>query len=159
VIVSSRIIQVSPQGDDRKWITELHVDHVGVQHRVEYLADSDTDIDSALAVRAPQIDQQCREQELQRLEQMVLDGIPIMPDHPPVYNNVQDVYAYLFNKFIQETDPVVLLKAANFTDLFTDAELLSYGLTDAQIQRIRTEAEKVQQAAAILATFQPLGGN
>jgi hypothetical protein len=158
-IASSTIIKQMPQCDGRAYVTELHIDHTGKRYEIEYLACVDADTTANLSARVAVLEQHARDSELRGYEQMVLDGVPVMPEHPPIYNSVSEVYAYLFNRFITETDPTVLLKAAGFTDLFSDEELSSYGLTTEMIAAVRVETDKIKQAAGILATFQPLGGN
>ena len=51
-IVSSVIAATDTQKDGRKWVRELHTDHVGVQYVRHYLAQAADDLNAALAAYA-----------------------------------------------------------------------------------------------------------
>ena len=158
-IILSNIEHQLPQKDGRTYVKEVHIDHAGNAHEVEYLADAGVDVEAVMAARVAEIEARLKQAELVFYERLVLEGTPIMPDYPPVHSTVQEVYGHLFNAFCLETDPVKLLKAANFTDLFTDEELFSYGLSAEQVQAIRDAATRVKNAKALLGEYvPPLGG-
>ena len=54
-IVSSTIIEDAPQSDGRRWITERHVDQLGIEHLVHYMAAAATNTAPIMAARAIQI--------------------------------------------------------------------------------------------------------
>lgn len=158
-IVSSEIIKRDPQIGGRTYVTERHVDHTGKIFTFEYLTDLDegNQIEIMLS-RIEKIENESINKELDYYESLVLDGIPVLPNHPPNYVTPQTIYGYLFNKFCAEADPVKLLKAAYFTDIFTDEELLSYGFPSETILNIRSQAQKVKDAKALLDQYQsPIG--
>lgn len=51
MIIKSIIIDESVQIDGRRWVTEKHIDDVGVEHLVTYLAEADLDIDKEMQNR------------------------------------------------------------------------------------------------------------
>lgn len=56
MIVESTIIATDTQADGRRYVTESHIDGVGREYRVEYLADADADVAAAMAERAAVIE-------------------------------------------------------------------------------------------------------
>lgn len=64
-IVSSVIALDQRQHDGRRQIVELHTDHVGAAHRVEFLAPADWDAEGYLPTRAARIEAQLAEAELE----------------------------------------------------------------------------------------------
>ena len=50
-IVSSEITHDDPQIDGRRYITERHVDNVGVEHVFTYLGEADTDAEAVMLAR------------------------------------------------------------------------------------------------------------
>lgn len=61
MIVESTIIEDAPQKDGRRYVTELHVDDEGKEHRVMYLAESKANVEEMLPARAAQISAQIEE--------------------------------------------------------------------------------------------------
>lgn len=51
-IVSSTAAAGHAQKDGRRYVQEIHTDHLGAEHRYEYLAAQDADIQSILTTRA-----------------------------------------------------------------------------------------------------------
>ncbi len=51
-IVSSGYVIGQPQVDGRRYITEVHTDHLGASHLREYLADPGADYDAILTASA-----------------------------------------------------------------------------------------------------------
>jgi hypothetical protein len=54
-IVASHITDDSPQADGRRYVTEVHTDSGGEQHRFTYLASGDFDADAAMTARAAEL--------------------------------------------------------------------------------------------------------
>ena len=67
MIISSTIIEDRSQRDGRRSVTERHVDSTGSAHDVYYLAESNTDVNVAMAARVPQITANLQAAEQQRL--------------------------------------------------------------------------------------------
>jgi hypothetical protein len=63
-IESSTIESDLPQIDGRRWVAEVHTDHLGVEHRVTWMADAGQEADAFLAARAEQIEQQLAQAEI-----------------------------------------------------------------------------------------------
>ncbi len=55
-IVSSGYIVGHAQADGRRYITEVHIDHLDATHVREYLATPGTDYDVVLTARAAQLE-------------------------------------------------------------------------------------------------------
>lgn len=65
-IVSSTVIEDSPQIDGRRWITEAHTDHLGIVHRRgPYMAEAEQDVEAGLAANAALIEAQLQEAEIE----------------------------------------------------------------------------------------------
>lgn len=74
-IVSSEIIEDSPQADGRRWITEQHVDQLGLAYEFRYLADADADPAGRLASRAAELDAELTAVEIAaNLSAVLADG-------------------------------------------------------------------------------------
>ena len=155
MIVSSEIFQENPQIDGRVYIKERHVDHVGREHFTEYLAGADADHQSVMLARVPLLEARMRQSEIDSIEEMVLNGIAAIDVAPPVYVTPAEVYAYLFIKFSAEPNCIKLLKAAHFTDIFTDDELLGYGMSLELIATVRQKAGEIQMIAASVDSYVP----
>lgn len=157
--MTSTVISMSPQSNGRAYVRERHIDAHGVAHEVEYLADPGTDYEAVMLARVPQIEQALRQQELDRIEDMVLQGIAAIDVAPPLYVTPDEAYAYLFTKFSAEPDATKLLKAAGFISLFQDAELRAYGMNDDLIAVVRQRAAEIQAIASAVAAYTPpMGG-
>lgn len=157
--MQSQIISILPQADGRAYVRERHIDALGVAHEVEYLAAPDTDHTAAMLARAPQIEAELRQSELDSIEAMVLSGIPAIAVAPPKYVTTDEAYAYLFQRLITERDMTKLLKAAQFIDLFSDTEMTGYGMSAELIATVRAKAAEIKAVAAqVDAYLPPVGG-
>lgn len=74
-IVTSTIVEDRIQIDGRRSIIERHVDDLGVEHLVFYLAESKEDVEAMLPIRAAQIDQQLADQGEQRAAEALADKL------------------------------------------------------------------------------------
>lgn len=63
-IVQSRIESDAVQADGRRYITEVHVDHVGGRHEFVWMAEPDQDVASILPGRATWLADYLAQQEL-----------------------------------------------------------------------------------------------
>jgi hypothetical protein len=52
------IISIASQCDGRSYVTELHVDRLGNEHRFTYLSEPDADIDAIMSARIDALEQQ-----------------------------------------------------------------------------------------------------
>lgn len=66
-IVSSTFSIGHAQADGRKYVTETHIDNIGVAHSFEYLAGASADYAAIAAARAVQIQEQLAEAEFDAL--------------------------------------------------------------------------------------------
>lgn len=73
-IVSSEIIEDSPQVDGRRAIRERHVDSHGTPHDVDYLADADADLDAMLSLHAAGVAVQLAAAEVKAIAAFMLAG-------------------------------------------------------------------------------------
>lgn len=62
-ISSSTFTVGHAQPDGRSYVVETHTDHLGAQHRVEYLASAGADYAAIAAARVPQLESQLAEAE------------------------------------------------------------------------------------------------
>lgn len=73
-ITSSIIVEDSAQNDGRRSIREKHIDHLGVNHFVTYLAESGTDEEANLANRVAQIEENLKQSEINSNVSKALNG-------------------------------------------------------------------------------------
>ena len=82
-INSSQIIDDSPQHDGRRYVTELHTDHLAQQYRIIYLCTADFDAAAAMSARVASILERLAERELDDNEQRAMEG----DFQPPTFNH------------------------------------------------------------------------
>lgn len=63
MIASSAHALGHAQADGRRYVVETHTDHLGVAHRVEYLAAVGTDTAAVMTARATQLEARLAEAE------------------------------------------------------------------------------------------------
>lgn len=73
-IVTSTIIEDSPQIDGRRAIRERHIDSHGNAHDVDYLAEADADVESILATHAAGVAAQLAASEVKAVAAWMLAG-------------------------------------------------------------------------------------
>ena len=66
-IISSIIAEDQAQADGRRTIREVHTDHLGREHWVQYRAASDTDVNAVMLARVPSIDADLAEAEIEKI--------------------------------------------------------------------------------------------
>ena len=66
-IISTSISIEHAQIDGRRYVTEAHTDHLGVDHRITYLSEVGTDYASVAAARVSQIEIALAEQEINEI--------------------------------------------------------------------------------------------
>ena len=57
-IVSSQIVEDSPQIDGRRWVREVHTDDAGLMHEFAYLAEAASNVSAIMAARAADLPDQ-----------------------------------------------------------------------------------------------------
>lgn len=76
-MVTSEIVEDSPQADGRRHVRERHVDSVGAVYRVSYLAEQPDDVEAIAAARAPLLIEQSEQAEIRRnLDNALSDDVP-----------------------------------------------------------------------------------
>ena len=153
--MQSELISTLPQADGRAYVRERHIDALGVTHEVEYLAGPDTDYTAVMLARAPQIEAELRQSELDRWLAEVREGNPIPVDGTR-YVTREEAFAHCFQTLAFDPNPQGLYKAAWMIPYFSDAELAVIGFTPSQLAKIRVNSDKLNQAREILASVEGL---
>jgi hypothetical protein len=74
-ITISELIEDSLQADGRRWITEQHTAATGKTYRVNYLAESSTDVNPVMIARVPGINQSLIDTEIAKYLDRVEQGL------------------------------------------------------------------------------------
>lgn len=122
-IVSSVILENSIQRDGRSHITERHLDHLGKEYRVNYLASVGEDINSILAIHANQAWDNAVQREIDNFLLRLVDGT--LPDPATLvfnYTTRIDVLKALLRWAVKQTVvealkaiPIINYVKANYT--------------------------------------------
>jgi hypothetical protein len=148
-IVSSSFAAGQPQADGRRYVTETHVDRVGVAHRIEYGPVGAIDLEAALAAHAAGLDADLRAAQLLAIEAALLAGTNPYPAGKADFDYVSRAYSlgWLLNRHFD--DPAeTLIHFAPLVDLAEDAEFLALGVPQATIDAVRA---RIANAKAIKA--------
>lgn len=157
MIISSIIVEDSPQADGRRQVRERHIDHIGCVQAIAYTAEVDVDINAVMIQRVPLLEQQAKDRELQSLEQKVLHGIDPFPQNTaPIYNTQVEWRQYILKRGLSNPDPVVFIYAAGMLDKITDIQLMGLlGISQNKCDEIRVKAEMLKNVKAILDSYTP----
>lgn len=154
-IVSSVISDDAAQRDGRRWITELHTDHLGEQYRFAYLGPAGVDANAILSARVSGIAQALIDREVGRnVEEIMRLGSEATPTlrHSTVAENVlalRQAYA--------SAARLEAIMAGDYLSARTDAQLrTAFSMTAAQVTTLRTN--KLTPAANAAATIRAASG-
>lgn len=149
-IVSSVIIEDAAQKDGRRWITERHTDQLGKTYDVVYIAIEGANVNTALAARATQINQQLIDRETAANVQRAIDSAaaPILN-----YSAASDFRSALRERYKSATgwDAIRLGSFINGLGL-SDGQLTAiFGVSGAQLTSLKTKLsnQASKYAAAI----------
>lgn len=67
IVTSTHTVESHAQRDGRSYVTEIHTDSTGKEHRFEYLAAPDTDYVAIRTARAAQLAEQLAEEEFNQI--------------------------------------------------------------------------------------------
>ena len=144
-IVSSVIESTDAQKDKRSWIHELHIDHIGGQHSLVYLADQGYDTATALANHAAGLASNATASEIS-LNLMEITSLGKFATPTLVHSTAaQNVTA--LRAAYQGATQVEAIMMGDYLNTFTDAQLMNaFGLTQTQVTNLRNN--KLIPAAA-----------
>lgn len=155
--MTSEIISILPQADGRAYVRERHTDPYGIAHEVEYLAESGTDYQAVMLARAPRIEAELQQGELDQWLAVVRAGNPIPVDGCR-YVTRDEAMTYCLRILALSPDPQALYRAAWMIPYFTDSEFLAAGFTAEQTAEVRARAATLDLARKMLDTVSPVGG-
>lgn len=116
-------------------VFEIHTDHNGDKHEHRYSCPLDHDTDQALLDWVPMLEQSLIDGEKAKVQHAIEEGV----DHARItikhLTAIQKARAII--KGLMLGNPAKMLKAAQFVEGFTNAQLLNF-FTQAQAIRIRT---------------------
>ena len=73
-IISSAITEDAVQADGRRYIREVHTDHVGQEHHFTWMAEAEQDADAVLSARAVWLPGYLEQQEIEANLQDIEDN-------------------------------------------------------------------------------------
>lgn len=151
-IVSSAIVEASPQRDSRIRVRERHVDHLGIPHEITYAAEPGFNLASALAAHAPALETSLRSSEIQdNIDSIVTLGAEAVVTRK--HSNVGLNVIALRERYRSSTRGEAVMLGDYLAGL-TDVQLqAAFGLTAPQVTALRTLrlTPAAAQAAAIRA--------
>jgi len=151
-IVSSQIASDATQSDGRRWIRELHTDHLGIKHERNYLSRALWDAFAALTEYATQLATNLKQAEISgNIARIITKGslaVTVL-DHSTVDENFSVLRTYY--KTATELEAIM---SGDFLSARTDAQLKNlFGYNQAQVDNLRSTklTPAAQSAAAIRA--------
>ena len=154
-IVSSIIHSDSAQKDGRRWIRELHTDHLGKVWERTYLVDALFDAVSALSAYAVQLAASIKQAEIDRnVREIVTYGS--LAQTILNWSTVNENFAAL-REYYRTATQVEAIMAGDFLSARTDTQLKSlFGYTQVQADNLRTN--KLTPAAQAAASIRSASG-
>jgi hypothetical protein len=136
-IISSIIADVSPQRDARRWVRELHTDHLGVQYVRTWLAQLADDLNAAISAYAAQLLSDIRDAEIARNVAAVLaDGRSAVTSTN--YSTAAQNFAALRTAYQNATRTEAIF-IGDFLGSLSDVQLqAAFGMTAGQVTTLRT---------------------
>jgi hypothetical protein len=152
-IVSSIIIEDSPQIDGRRWIRERHTDSLGVPHDRVYMAAAKFDTSTILTVDAASIDAQLTADEIAaNIASVLAFGSQATLNFS--YSTTVQNRSAIRGAYASATQLQAIM-IGDFLNTLTDAQLQNvFGLTAGQVTTLRANklTPAANTAAAIRAT-------
>lgn len=154
-IVSSSATQLRTQQDGRVWVTEVHVDNIGLSHVIGYLVAAGTDVAAALAAHATQLALDLRDTEIASNVAAVVT-LGSMAAITLNYSTAAQGRAALRAAYRDATQTQAVM-IGDFLSSLTDAQLQSlFSMTQLQVTTLR--ANKLTPAANTAATIRSTTG-
>lgn len=154
-IVSSVIAEINPQRDGRRWVRELHTDHVARQYVRNYLTTALADIDAALAAYAVQLAADIKAAEIgNNIAQITANGS--LAGTSTVYSTAAENFAALRLAY-QTAVRVEAIMMGDFLSSLSNAQLqAAFGFTAGQVTTLRTN--KLTPAASLATSIRASAG-
>ena len=145
-IVSSTIIKHRNRGNGSLSVFEQHTDHNGDVHEHRYHCPVGYDIDQALIDWVPVLEAALVDGEKESVQQQIEDGVD--PASITVKHLTNSQKARRVVKAMMFADPVKGLKAAEYVQGFTDAQIETF-FTSAQRVRIRARQNYILDSQTV----------
>lgn len=154
-IVSSIIQATHTQKDNRRWVIELHIDHVGVRYLRHYLAGILDNLDTALAAYAIVLASNINLAEIAKnIAFIVADGSLALVTF--VYSTMAENRSALREAYRNSTR-VEAVMIGDFLSSLTDGQLQTiFGMTTGQVTTLRTN--RLTPAASLAASIRATTG-
>lgn len=154
-IVSSAIQSDSAQKDGRRWIRELHTDHLGKAWGRVYLVDALFDAVSALSAYATQLASSLKQSEIDRnVQEIVAQGS--LAQITLNWSTVDENFTAL-RGYYRTASQIEAIMAGDFLSARTDTQLKNlFGYTQTQVNNLRTN--KLTPAAQAAASIRSAAG-
>lgn len=154
-IVSSVIAATDTQRDGRRWVRELHTDHVGVQYVRNYLAGAADNLTTALAAYALVLVANSNLEEIAKnVATITVDGSLASPTL--VYSTLAENRTVLREVYRNATRTEAIM-IGDFLNTLTDNQLATvFGITTGQAATLRTN--KLAPAASLATSIRAAVG-
>lgn len=154
-IVSSVIAATDVQKDGRKWVRELHTDHVGVQYVRNYLAGALDNLDTALAAYALVLVANSNLGEIAKnVADIMANGSLASPTF--VYSTAAENRQALREAYRNSTRTEAIM-IGDFLSTLTDNQLQTiFSMTAGQVTTLR--ANKLTPAASLASSIRAAAG-
>ena len=154
-IVSSVILADDPQRDGRRRVIELHVDHLGAQYRLSYLAEPAFDAVAGLPASAARIVSDSQAAEI-AANIVAITTLGALATVTLAYSTLGQLRAALRAAYQAATRTEAIF-IGDFLSALSDAQLQAlFGMTVAQVITLR--ANKLTPAANAAATIRASSG-
>ena len=154
-ITSSVLTQESAQADGRRWIEEVHTDHLGLRHVYRWLAAVGADANAVMAARVARILEQLEAAEIEANVSAVLargsEAVTSLD-----YSTAAQNFAVLRVAY-QTATRVQAVMIGDFLSSLTDAQLrTAFSMTQTQVNNLR--ANKLTPAANLATSIRATTG-
>ncbi len=152
-IVSSVLQADAVQRDLRRAVIERHTDHLGVVHRVHYLAESQANAAATMVARVPLIEAGLAESEIQRNVGHILSG---QFGRVTAQHTTLPLFRAALRELYREGSGEAVGRLATFLLTLSDARLRGlFNIGQGQVAALRN---RLQTRAAVVAALDGLTG-
>lgn len=154
-IVSSVLTQEGAQKDGRKWVEEVHTDHLGLRHVFRWLAAVGIDANAVMLARVARILEELEAREIAaNITSVIANGSEASTSTD--YSTAAANFAALRGAY-QTSTRVEAIMIGDFLSSLSDAALrIAFGMTQAQVTTLRTN--KLTPAANLAASIRAQTG-
>ena len=163
-IVSSEVTSISQQSTLTIKVKELHIDQLGVEYPIQYIADTDYDTAAALSLHASQTNQSTIDTEiLNAINTYEAGGDPLHYDGggywvkiTPDYQTWDELAASVTINFLSRENQLDLVYIeTTITRISTNDKKDLWGMTNQEVSSVNADIQDAINTKEVLDTYTP----